>query len=177
MAIYTKKGDRGKTSVLESKERIPKDSLKINAIGAVDELNSYLGVVLTVCQNPAITTTIKQIQNDLFRIGSILAGSRLDFSQSKTKSLEKSIDHLEGKLPVLKNFLYSRGSSLSSHLQYSRTLARKAERQVVALNEGGFYIRPSILSYLNRLSDALFMLAREANYNLGIKEEIWKAKK
>lgn len=168
MAIYTKRGDKGETSLYDSTSRqnirVSKDSRRINAIGAIDELNSYLGMT---------SADLKEIQRDLFTIGSILAGAKLRFGKAKTKKLEKTIDKLEGKLPVLKNFILPGGSRLAAHLQYARALTRRAERQVVALSEVD-KIKPEVLIYLNRLSDYLFMLARKANFDAEVKEEVWK---
>ena len=119
---------------------------------------------------------IDNIQRNLLTIGSITAGSELRFSFIQTKKLEKVIDDLEGKLPVLKNFVVPGGSFTAGLLQYSRSLARRAERRVVSLNRVE-RVKPQILTYLNRLSDALFMLAREANYKSGIRDEVWVGKK
>lgn len=156
--------------------RVSKDSLIVQALGAVDELNSYLGVVKAASLMPGLTKTIKNIQDNLLKIGSITGGSSLQFRETNTKHLEKLIDELEGKLPPLTNFVFPGGSVVSSHLQYARTLARKTERAFVTL-KSEVKVKPAILTYLNRLSDALFMLAREANAKLGITEETWKGKK
>lgn len=180
MAIYTKKGDKGKTSLYDEtsaqKERVSKDALKIRAIGAIDELNSFLGVVVSFSESLNLTRRVKEIQRDLFTIGSILAGSNLRFFKTKTKRFEKAIDEIEGRLPPLKNFILPGGSKLASYFQYARSLARRAEREVVALNEVS-PVKPQILEYLNRLSDYLFMLARDANYRAGVKEEVWVGRK
>lgn len=183
MAIYTKRGDRGKTSLYDPKNRqdrrISKDSQTIGAIGAIDELNSYLGICISFCENPETTLTLKEIQANLFTIGSILAGSKLRFGSLKTKKLEKMIDKLEGELPVLKNFILPGGSKLASHLQFARALCRRAERKLVALSklQSTSHLprrqAGQLLSYMNRLSDFLFMLAREENHELGVKEVVW----
>ncbi len=167
MAIYTKRGDKGETSLYDKNSRqnirVSKDSLRIEAIGAIDELNSYLGVA---------SADLKDIQRDLFTIGSILAGAKLRFPKSKIKKLEKVIDKLEGTLPVLKNFILPGGIQTAANLQYARALCRRAERAIVRLE----IKNQEILAYINRLSDYLFMLARKANYDVGIKEEVWKRK-
>ena len=167
MAIYTKTGDKGITRIFDKKTgelvKISKTSCKIASIGAIDELNSFLGMV----------GGEEEMQGNLFTINSILAGSNLRFSKSKTKKLEKEIDKLEGTLPVLKNFIYYGGSPKASLLFYARALCRKAERELVAF----FNIQhtsPDILAYVNRLSDYLFMKAREQNFKDGIKEKVWK---
>lgn len=177
VAIYTKKGDRGETALYDplarSNRRIPKDSLRINAIGAVDEVNSFLGIVISGSSDKNLDNLLKEVQNNLFNIGAILAGASLRFSLAKTKKLEKAIDELEGRLPVLKTFILPGGTEISARLFFARALARRAERAVVALS-GVERVKPEILIYLNRLSDFLFMLGRNENAKDGIKEEQWK---
>jgi cob(I)alamin adenosyltransferase len=174
MAVYTKKGDKGKTSLYDN-EQISKDSLVIKAIGKMDELNSYLGIVVTLTEDMRLANFLKEIQRDLLTIGAILAGSSLHFYSGKTKKLERLIDDLEKSLPPLKSFVVPGGSRIASHLQYARSLARRAECAVVALNKKR-KVKLPVLAFLNRLSDTLFMLAREANWKLGIEEEKWKVK-
>jgi cob(I)alamin adenosyltransferase len=180
MAIYTKRGDKGKTSLFDQnntqRKRISKDSLRINAVGAIDELNSSLGIATSFCKDRKIGKLIKDVQKDLFKIGSIIVGSKLRFTKIKTKRLERAIDELEGNLPVLKNFILPGGTKSASHLHFSRSLSRKAERKVVALSKKR-QVKPEILTYLNRLSDFLFMLAREVNYRERVKETSWKGTK
>lgn len=170
MAIYTKKGDRGETSLF-LKKKTSKDSARIGAIGAIDEANSYLGVVIS--ESPELKKSLNEIQRNLFVAGSILAGAKLRFSKVKTRKLERVIDRLEGSLPVLKNFILPGGSKVGAKLFFARTLARRAERAVVRLNRFE-KIKPEILVYLNRLSDYLFMIGREVNLKEGKKEEVWR---
>jgi cob(I)alamin adenosyltransferase len=180
MTIYTKRGDKGKTGLYDEastqRERVSKDTLRIRAIGAVDELNSFLGLAISFSEDQKLNTQLKEIQRDLFTIGSILAGSKLRFFKTKTKRLEKVIDKLEGDLPVLRNFVLPGGSQVASHLQFARALARRAEREVVSLSVLE-PVKPRILMYLNRLSDYLFMLARDVNKKTGVKEEVWVGRK
>lgn len=180
MSIYTKRGDKGQTSLLEKNntqdKRITKDSLIVEALGSVDELNSYLGVVYSFSESPKLQSIIHQMQTNLLTIGSTVAGAKLPFSEKNTKELEKIIDELEKKLPVLSNFVYPRGTITSAHLQYARSLARRCERRVVALSKE-MSIKSEILQYLNRLSDALFTLAREENWVSGVEEKHWFGKK
>ncbi len=175
MAIYTKRGDRGETSLYDKNSRqnirVSKNSLRIEAIGAIDEANSFLGIISSRDAN--LGKEIKEVQRNLFTIGGVLAGANLRFSKTKTKKLEKKIDKLEGELPVLKNFILPGGSEISSHLLYARTIVRRAEREVVALDKKE-KVSPQILSYLNRLSDYVFMLGRLVNALSGIKEETWR---
>ncbi len=180
MVIYTKRGDKGETSLFDKdatqRIRISKSSLKVEALGAIDELNSFLGMAISSSEDFKLRLTLKGVQENLLTIGPIIAGSKLPFSSKKTKELEILLDKLEGTLPVLKNFIFPGGTKAASLLQYARALARRAERRVVALSEVD-KIKPSILTYLNRLSDTLFMLAREVNYKSGLSDEIWKTKK
>lgn len=179
MAIYTKTGDKGETKVFDKISgalvKISKSSKKIKTIGAVDELNSFIGIIRSQDKDKTFDKNLTEIQKDLFTINSILAGSKLRFSKIKTQKLEKQIDKWEGSLPVLKNFIYYGGSKGSSLIFYARALCRRAERQLVSFS----HIQdtnPNILIYMNRLSDYLFMLAREINHDAGAAEEVWKAK-
>lgn len=178
MPIYTKKGDKGETGLFsenEEKIRISKDSLQIEAIGAVDELNSYLGVATSFCANPETRIFIEKIQTNLFTINSIMAGANLKFSKTQTTLLEKAIDKIDKKIPKLTTFVLPFGSRFATHLMYARAMARRAERRVVAL--GKFKkVRPNILQYLNRLSDMIFTLFREANFEADIKDIPWKGR-
>lgn len=161
MAIYTKVGDRGRTFLFNGK-KVSKDSSIINALGSLDEANSWLGVI----------GGLKNIQKDLMTISSILAGAKLNFPISKTKDLEKKIDKLEKILPKLKGFVIPYGEGAKLH--FARALIRRAERAVVAIPNLSA-IRYPLLTYLNRLSDYVFTLARYSNFKEGKKEEIWKS--
>lgn len=165
MSIYTKKGDKGKTCLFKG-DRISKDSPRIGAIGTVDEANSYLGVI----------GGFEEIQRDLMTISSILAGAKLKFSSVKSKKLEKEIDKLDKILPPLKHFILPGGSEIGAKLHFARTLVRHAECIVVGLSKKE-RVKLEILVYLNRLSDYLYMKAREENFKKGIKEEVWKLQK
>jgi len=162
MAIYTKTGDKGKTSTFGGK-RIPKSSKLIAAIGAIDELNAFLGIV----------GGLTKIQANLFTINSILSGAKVELPKDATRELEKQIDKWEGTLPVQKNFIFYGGSRKSSLLFYARALCRRAERELVGIPN--ILKRKSyVLQYINRLSDHLFMLARSVNHQKKVKEMIWK---
>jgi len=167
MAIYTKTGDKGETKVFDKKTgeltKISKTSCKIAAIGAIDELNSFLGVI----------GGLTEIQGNLFVINSILAGSKLRFSKTKTKKLERQIDVWEGTLPVLKNFIYYGGTEKAARIFYARALCRRAERALVRFSKGQ-NVPEAIMIYFNRLSDYLFMLARSENSKSGHTELAWK---
>lgn len=177
MAIYTKTGDKGNTKVFDKKTGtlvgISKKSCKIKTIGAIDELNSLLGVVRALSLDPKLQKKIINIQGNLFTINSILAGGKLKFSKTETKKLEKEIDVWEGTLPVLKNFIYYGGGIEASFIFYARALARKSERSLVAFAKKE-PVPESVSIYMNRLSDYLFMLARSMNLGSGIEEKFWK---
>jgi cob(I)alamin adenosyltransferase len=179
MTIYTKKGDRGKTTLFKSKtsqrELVAKDSLKISAIGAIDEVNSYLGTI-SFNKEAGLEKVIEKLQRELFTIGSVLAGANLRFYSTKTKYLEKEIDKMQRKLPKIKHFILPGGTQIGAQLYFARALVRKAERAAVALNKKE-EIKPQILTYLNRLSDFLFVLARTVNKSRGVKEKYWQGAK
>ena len=179
MTIYTKKGDKGETTLFNSKTSrkalVTKDSLKINAIGAIDEVNSYLGII-SFNGEPGLKRIIEKLQEELFAIGSILAGADLRFYSTKTKYLEKQIDKMQRKLPTIKHFVLPGGALIGAQLYFARALIRKAERAVVALSKKE-EIKPQILIYLNRLSDFLFVLARTVNKSRGVKEKYWQGAK
>lgn len=173
MGIYTKKGDRGDTCLYGKKENVAKFSNRISSIGAIDELNSYLGVCISFSGDHLLTEKIKKIQNDLFFMGSVVGGSSLKFYKTRVKRLEKEVDDLEKKLPKLSNFIFPGGVPSGSMLHYARSLARKAEREIFKLNRKK-KVSDGILEYANRLSDYLFVLARWENVKAGVKEELWK---
>ncbi|QQG47579.1 MAG: cob(I)yrinic acid a,c-diamide adenosyltransferase [Candidatus Woesebacteria bacterium] len=181
MSIYTKKGDKGVTRVLQPNlgtglREISKDSLQITAIGNIDELNSYIGVCISNSESRKLSEFLKKIQRNLLNIGSILAGSGLAFSAENTKELEDEIDSIDKRLPKLTNFILPGGSRTAAHLQYARTLARRAERGIVSFSKTE-KLNSNILTYMNRLSDCLFMLSRYQNFLKKNEEEIWVGKK
>ena len=156
--------------------QVDKDSLRIESIGSIDELNSYLGITKGAAENHKVKNIIVALQRDLFTIGSILAGSSLRFNVNKTNKLERQIDKWEKELPPLKNFIIPAGSNIATKLHFARSLSRRAERKVVSLSKQE-KVNTQILSYLNRLSDLLFVLSRLTNYELGIEEEPWAGEK
>lgn len=177
MPIYTKKGDKRETGLFRKVDgksvRVSKSSCNTRAIGVVDEIDSYIGIIIATTFDEDLKIKLKRVQNNLLTIGSILSGSKLELKNLRTKELEKEIDKMEAELPKLTSFIFPGGSPTASHLQYARTLARRAEREVVAFNEEE-KVSASILKYLNRLSDYLFVLARAQNAKFNVKEKIWK---
>ena len=162
MSVYTKTGDRGKTSTFGGK-RILKSSKLIETIGAIDELNSYLGVI----------GGLTDLQRDLFTINSILSGAKLFFDEKRIKYLERQIDAMESKMPVLANFLIYSGGLKSRKLYFARAICRRAERKLVDYMKTKSDFPSGLLIYLNRLSDYLFTLSRFKNFKSGYTEEIW----
>ena len=181
MKIYTKTGDKGETSLFGGK-RVPKDALRIEAYGSVDELNSVIGICRA--SNPAhqIDSVLEEIQNDLFTLGADLA-TPLDSPNKQIKRvanddvmrLERHIDAIDASLEPLQAFILPGGSRSAAMLHFARTVCRRAERLVVQLGrEEQLGEQPVI--YLNRLSDLLFVMARWANALSHTPEVKWKAK-
>jgi cob(I)alamin adenosyltransferase len=175
MTIYTKIGDEGKTTFFGC-GLIGKDDPRIDAFGALDELNSIVGVTLCFVEDDKLREILTQIQNDLFQVGSDLAGSALSnralpkITQSHVLGLEKSIDELEGKLGMPNQFILPNGTISSCFLHLCRSITRRAERSLVHV-KSVIDVNPELLRYVNRLSDFLFVLARQANKELDINEQ------
>ncbi|MEO8167363.1 MAG: cob(I)yrinic acid a,c-diamide adenosyltransferase [bacterium] len=179
MKIYTKTGDKGDTSLFGG-QRVPKDALRIEAYGTVDELNSVLGIVRAEKEKAEIDSILDRIQNDLFMLGADLATPRSQTNKSikrieakDSRHLEKTIDRLEEHLKPLKTFILPGGSATAARLHFARTVCRRAERSVVRLSRHED-IGEGITIYLNRLSDLLFVLARYANQAAGVSDTKWK---
>ncbi|MBK9107990.1 MAG: cob(I)yrinic acid a,c-diamide adenosyltransferase [Saprospiraceae bacterium] len=165
MKIYTKTGDFGETSLFGGK-RISKDDIRIEAYGTVDELNSHLGVLLSGINDPIWVVRWKEIQSYLFVIGSHLATDAQNISnklppliQDYEKHLEHFMDTLEKQLDPLQHFVLPGGGARASQAHVCRTVCRRAERRVVSLATHES-VDPSIIIYLNRLSDFLFVYSR-----------------
>ena len=160
-------------------DRIGKDSVRIEAIGSIDELNAYLGVCLTVCDNPEWSLMLTRIQNQLFDLGSELACppdgkfAIASISSADIEELERELDEMESELPALKEFILPGGAPLAAHIHFLRTLCRRAERSVFRLN-GINPVRSEPIMYLNRLSDWLFCFSRLVNVRANVEEQKWK---
>ena len=184
MKIYTRKGDAGTTGMLGG-VRVPKHDPRVDAYGAVDELNSHLGLALSLRKGdvPSPERTLL-LQEDLFIIGARLAaadpqkelekGVIPDLGSERIGELEEWIDQLEGSLPALDAFLLPGGSPVSAQLQVARTVCRRAERAISALLEDQPDLGERVLPYMNRLSDLLFQLARAANREAGVEDPEWR---
>ncbi len=180
MKIYTKKGDTGTTSLLGG-TKVPKNDLRIEAYGTVDELNSYLGLIGDFEAVADQLELIRKVQDRLFVIGSQLANdpSRSLFevpklNEADVEHLENSIDDMEALLPPLTNFVLPGGHPANSTAHVARCVCRRAERRVVELNERA-PVDPLMLRYLNRLSDWLFVLSRHVSRKTESSEITWHA--
>ena len=180
MKIYTKTGDSGETG-LYGGTRVPKDSMRIEACGTVDELNACIGFVRPHIQDAQVDAILHRIQNELFDIGADLAtlavhpkAASLRISPTLTSELEREIDRFEDQLPALKNFILPGGSTGGAAIHLARTICRRAERCVVRLTEAET-VNPEVLIYLNRLSDLLFVLARAVNHRSDEPEPLWES--
>ena len=179
MSIYTRTGDKGKTSLM-SGQRVSKNDIRVDAYGTADELNSVIGVVLSEIQNykSKFKSELIKIQNDLLEIGSNLANpasKQLKYLQKRVKEFEKFIDQMTEKMPPLKNFILPGGGKAGAMLHLARAISRRAERKIVTLNDKQ-KIDNNIIIYVNRLSDLLFTMARFANFKEKKKEVIWRKK-
>jgi cob(I)alamin adenosyltransferase len=176
--IYTRAGDGGETSLGDG-SRVPKLDCRIGAFGTVDELNSALGVVLTEPELPErLRGPLELVQNDLFDVGADLCvpfgvTDRLRVEQSHVDRLEAFCDEFNAELPMLKSFVLPGGTEAAARLHVARTICRRSEREALAA-DGEHGINPLVLSYLNRLSDFLFIAARTANAAAGRDEPLWK---
>ncbi len=180
--LYTRRGDEGKTS-LGGGERVSKDSRRVAAYGAVDELNACLGVCLAAGLSARVAAPLPAIQNELFHLGSDLSFTESYRSQHVRRRLpriearhvdrlEQLIDEFNAELGPLENFILPGGSVGAAHLHVARTVCRRAERAVVTLARGEA-VGEFTLRYLNRLSDLLFDMARLENRERGVSESLW----
>jgi len=179
MRIYTKTGDKGDTSLFGG-QRVPKDALRIEAYGTVDELNSVLGLVRADNADAEIDGILADVQDQLFDLGADLATPRsaekkpIKRIEVRTaQQLEKVIDAIEPSLKPLRSFILPGGSAVAARLHFARTVCRRAERAVVRLSRNED-IGEAVMIYLNRLSDMLFILARYANQKARVPEVKWK---
>ncbi|KKR61559.1 MAG: ATP/cobalamin adenosyltransferase [Parcubacteria group bacterium GW2011_GWF2_42_7] len=169
--LYTRKGDTGTTKTFGCDQRVSKSSSIAEALGSLDEINSFLGL-LKIKAGGDVAEKIGQIQQDLFIIQAELAGAPKTISPEKIKWLEEIIDGIEKILPPIKTFFVSGGVELAALSDIARTIARRAERRVVAVvDEGKITVGKETLVYLNRLSSILYAFARNFNHQAHIAEE------
>jgi cob(I)alamin adenosyltransferase len=179
MKIYTKKGDTGTTGLIGG-TRILKSSLRIEAYGTIDELNSYIGLVRDQDIHEQYKKQLIEIQDRLFTIGSSLAADPEkstmkipDLHASDIEVLEKWMDEMEEVLPEMKNFVLPGGHQTVSFCHVARCVCRRGERIIVDLNQHEF-VADLVISYINRLSDYLFVLSRKITLDLGAIEQPWQ---
>ncbi len=180
--IYTKTGDDGTTG-LGNGQRVKKHSLRIEAFGTVDELNSQIGVALAAGLDDPLGQSLQTVQNELFHLGADLCVPEQDkqpnkgprIEQRHVDALEDTIDRLTAKLGPLENFILPGGSTGAAQLHVARALCRRAERATTALAEQE-PVSPLVVTYLNRLSDALFVMAREENRSRGVNDVYWNSR-
>lgn len=177
MALFTGKGDDGTTKTFGCDQRISKSSAVAEALGALDEINSFLGLVKIKSKDVGslgeknIESLIHSLQESLFIVQAEVAGAEKRVGAEKVKELEELIALAEIELPPIKTFFISGGTELGALFDISRTIARRAERRVIKVKEeGGVNVSPNILKFLNRLSSMLYALARLTNHRSGIKE-------
>lgn len=179
--IYTKTGDQGETGLFGG-QRLSKDDLRIEAYGTIDELNASVGALADEVLSTEIKDILRQIQHDLFVIGSHLAtmpGKNLSLPplpEAQIQVMESLMDLWDETLPPLKNFILPGGHSTVSKAHLARCICRRAERRTISLSRRE-KISPQIVVYLNRLSDFFFMLGRKLALDLGVTEIIWEPRK
>lgn len=181
--IYTKTGDKGSTSLIGG-VRVPKSHIRIEAYGTVDELNSYLGMVNDTAANEKISGWLREIQDRLFTVGSVLATNpdkevkmKLpDVHAEDVTWLEQRIDEMNEVLPEMRSFIIPGGQLSASTCHVARCICRRAERICVQMQQDEEVIPELIIQYLNRLSDFLFVLARYIAHINGVEDLPWRAR-
>jgi cob(I)alamin adenosyltransferase len=180
--VYTRTGDDGSTA-LGGGRRIAKDAPRLAAYGTVDELSSCIGTALAVGVCEELRPVLASIQNDLFHLGADLCVPEEDkervpgpcIEQRHVDALEKLMDRLSADLPPLENFVLPGGSPGAAHLHVARAVCRRAERETVGLSNREA-VGPGVVSYLNRLSDALFVMARYENRTHAVPDVTWDSR-
>ena len=181
MKIYTKTGDLGKTSLIGG-TKVPKNHIRIETYGTVDELNSYIWFIIDNVTDKHKKTVLKEVQDRLFTVGSSLACDpdkepRMKIPDLKEKdivALEKEIDAMSDSIPAMKHFILPGGHVSVSTIHVARCVCRRCERLCVNMQEEELFVEPLVIKYINRLSDYLFVLARYTSHQLGVEEIPWK---
>ncbi|HZF00148.1 MAG TPA: cob(I)yrinic acid a,c-diamide adenosyltransferase [Planctomycetota bacterium] len=178
--IYTRKGDDGSTGLFDG-TRVPKDHLRTEAYGDVDELSAVLGLARAFVEEPGIGAELPRIQRDLLAVGAQLADPRFESRKIKPKTVidaarieafEQAMDRHDADLPPLKGFILRCGTKGASYLHLACTVCRRAERRIVTLSRR-VSVPPIVMTYINRLSDLLFVLARVENKRGGEEQIDW----
>ena len=178
MKIYTRTGDAGETGLFGGR-RVAKDALRVHAYGTADECNAAVGLARAAGLETALDALLAQVQHQLFVVGADLAtpGEHANITrigEAEVAFLEAAIDHLESGLEPLRQFILPGGTLAAAHLHLARTICRRAERWAVSLAQAES-VSPTALTYLNRLSDFLFVAARAANALAGSPDVPWVA--
>lgn len=184
MKVYTKTGDCGQTSLVGG-QRVSKCCARLESYGTIDELNSHIGVLITYCTDQHDAEFLTDVQSKLFIVGGYLA---TDNSQREVRpgnivtpdmvsEVENEIDAIDAKLPPLKLFILPGGSRAAAYCHVCRTVCRRSERRILALIEEGIEVDETVIAYVNRLSDYLFVLARKMNVDANHPEIIWRREK
>ncbi len=182
-SIYTRTGDQGETGLFGG-GRVPKDDARVDAYGEVDELNAVLGVARATGQDPGLEALLKDLQDQLFTVGSVLATPQESkaasyipqIQQGWVDAMERAIDDFDTQLAKMTHFILPGGTAAAASLHVARTVCRRAERRVISLVRDG-QVNPAVVVYLNRLSDLLFTMARVANARAGVEDVLWIPKK
>ena len=170
--IYTRTGDQGTTGLGDG-TRIDKDSLRVEAMGTVDELNAVIGLLLTEPLSEPIRMALTRVQHDLFDLGGELCiPGHAMLKPGRIAQMEQTLDELNDPLPPLKEFILPGGSRAAAYCHLARTVCRRAERAVVGVAATAL-VRSEIVIYLNRLSDLLFVMARHENQVAGVPDVAW----
>jgi len=172
-------GDKGDTSLFDG-NKISKDDYQVEAYGNVDELNSYIGLIRSSNKQNELDSVLEKIQEDLLAIGSNLASTNAnqnlpEITEQKVKFIEESMMKFEKELPQLKHFILPTGTNTAALLHVARTVCRRTERSIVSLSKEK-QLDQNLISYVNRLSDLFFTLARYVNYKEGKQEKEWISK-
>ena len=180
MNIYTKTGDRGETSLVGGR-RVSKCCQRLESYGTLDELNAHIGLLAAEAEGMTLPGGfIRKLQDDLFTCGAYLAsedGHCPCIGSEAVSALEKEIDRLEATLPQLRSFILPGGCKAAAEAHVCRTVCRRVEREVLRLSTEGDEVNPTLLCYLNRLSDYFFVLARALNREAGHEERSWQPNK
>jgi len=179
--MYTRTGDGGETGLF-SGERVPKDSLRVEAYGTVDELSCWIGYTRSLIEGDEIDAILEKIQQDLFLVGAELAtrqkkpsAQKAKVTQDMVKHLEQEIDRLDAELSPLSTFIIPNGTGPAAALHVARAIARRAERRTITLAQEE-KLNPPLVPYLNRLSSLLFVLVRVVDKRAGVKEKKWASR-
>lgn len=183
MKVYTKTGDKGQTSLVGG-QRVSKCCDRLESYGTVDELNSHIGLLISMCGNERDKAFLTDIQATLFVVGGYLATDNTQHevrqgnivTSDMVETIEKEIDRLQELLPPLRLFILPGGSMAASQAHVCRTVCRRSERCILRLVECRAEVDDQVLSYINRLSDYLFVLARKLNVDAGVEDIVWRRK-